>query len=61
MGPLSRMIRDFCNGGLKACLDGDLKLIDVRDVASIDPVRLVGHEKVIVPVPALKRIQELLA
>ena len=39
----------------------NLHKIDVRDVASIDPVSLVGHEKVIVTVPALKRIQELLA
>jgi dihydroflavonol-4-reductase len=34
MGPPSRMIRDFCNGRLKACLDGDLNLIDVRDIAA---------------------------
>jgi dihydroflavonol-4-reductase len=34
MGPPSRMIRDFCNGRLKACLDGELNLIDVRDIAA---------------------------
>lgn len=34
MGPLSRMIRDFCNGRIKAYLQGDLNFIDVRDVAS---------------------------
>jgi dihydroflavonol-4-reductase len=34
LGPLSRMIRDFCNGRIKAYLQGDLNLIDVRDVAS---------------------------
>ena len=28
------MIRDFCNGRLKACLEGELNLIDVRDVAA---------------------------
>ncbi|MGZ6218998.1 MAG: NAD-dependent epimerase/dehydratase family protein [Syntrophales bacterium] len=33
-GPLSRMICDFCNGRLKAFLDGNLNLIDVRDVAA---------------------------
>lgn len=34
MGPLSRMICDFCNGRIKAFLDGNLNLIDVRDVAA---------------------------
>ena len=34
LGPPSRMIRDFCNGRLKAYLDGDLNLIDVFDVAA---------------------------
>lgn len=34
LGPLSRMICDFCNGRVKGTLDGDLDLIDVRDVAA---------------------------
>jgi dihydroflavonol-4-reductase len=33
-GPPSRMICDFCDGRIKAYLDGDLNLIDVRDVAA---------------------------
>ena len=33
MGPLTRMMRDFCNGRIKGHLAGDLNLIDVRDVA----------------------------
>ena len=39
----------------------NLHKVDVRDVAGMDPLALVGHEKVIVTVPALKRIQEMLA
>lgn len=35
--------------------------IDVRDAAGIDPVSLVGFEKVLVTVPALKKIEEVLA
>ncbi len=38
----------------------NLHKVDVRDVAGMDPVALVGHEKVIMTVPALKRIQEML-
>tara|TARA_Y100000588_G_scaffold381130_1_gene466225 strand:+ start:7532 stop:8542 length:1011 start_codon:yes stop_codon:yes gene_type:complete len=34
MGPPSRMICDFCNGRIKAYLDGYLNFIDVRDVAA---------------------------
>ncbi len=34
MGPPSRMICDFCNGRIKAYLDGELNFIDVRDVAA---------------------------
>ena len=33
MGPLSRMICDFCNGRIKGHLDGDINIVDVRDVA----------------------------
>ncbi|MEH6576637.1 MAG: 50S ribosomal protein L4 [Amphritea sp.] len=35
--------------------------VDVRDAAGIDPVSLVGYEKVLVTVPALKKIEEALA
>jgi len=35
--------------------------VDVRDTAAIDPVSLVGFEKVLVTVPALKKIEEALA
>lgn len=34
--------------------------IDVRDVAGVDPVSLVAYEKVVVTVPALKKIEEML-
>jgi large subunit ribosomal protein L4 len=35
--------------------------VDVRDAAGIDPVSLVGFEKVLVTVPALKKIEEVYA
>lgn len=35
--------------------------VDVRDAAGIDPVGLVGFEKVVVTVAALKKIEEALA
>jgi len=35
--------------------------IDVRDVTALDPVSLVGFEKVLVTVPALKKIEEVFA
>lgn len=35
--------------------------VDVRDAAGLDPVSLVGFEKVLVTVPALKKIEETLA
>ena len=35
--------------------------IDVRDVAGIDPVSLVAYEKVVLTVPALKKIEEMFA
>lgn len=34
--------------------------VDVRDAAGIDPVSLVAYEKVVVTVPALKKIEEML-
>jgi len=33
---------------------------DVRDVASADPVSLVGHDKVVITVSALKKFEEIL-
>jgi large subunit ribosomal protein L4 len=39
----------------------NLHRVDVRDVSTIDPVCLIGHEKVIMTVPAIKRLQEMLA
>jgi len=38
----------------------NLGRVDVRDVAHLDPVSLVRHEKVLMTVPALKRMQEML-
>lgn len=35
--------------------------IDVRDAAGVDPVSLVGFEKVLITVPALKKIEEVFA
>lgn len=39
----------------------NLHKVDVRDVEGIDPVSLVGHEKVIVTVDAVKKFEEMLA
>ncbi len=39
----------------------NLHKVDVRDVNGIDPVSLIRFEKVLVTVPALKKIEELLA
>jgi len=38
----------------------NLPHVDVRDAAGIDPVSLVAYEKVVVTVPALKKIEEML-
>lgn len=38
----------------------NLPMIDVRDVAAVDPVSLVGNEKVVITVAALKHYEELL-
>ena len=35
--------------------------LELRDAAGIDPVSLVGFEKVVVTVAALKKIEEALA
>jgi large subunit ribosomal protein L4 len=39
----------------------NLHRVDVRDVNGVDPVSLVGFEKVLVTQGALKRIEEMLA
>lgn len=39
----------------------NLKDVDVRDVAGIDPVSLLSHERVLVTVGALKKLEEVLA
>lgn len=39
----------------------NLHRVDVRDVAAIDPVSLIAFDKVLVTVPALKKVEEMLA
>jgi large subunit ribosomal protein L4 len=39
----------------------NLKSVDVRDVAGVDPVSLIAHDKVLVTVGALKKLEEALA
>jgi large subunit ribosomal protein L4 len=39
----------------------NLHKVEVRDVLGIDPVSLIGFEKVLVTVPALKKVEEMLA
>ena len=39
----------------------NLYRVNVCDAAAVDPVSLVGYEKIIMTVPALKRIEEMLA
>jgi large subunit ribosomal protein L4 len=38
----------------------NVRAIDIRDVAAVDPVALVGAEKVLITVGALKQFEELL-
>jgi len=38
----------------------NLPHVDVRDVAGVDPVSLIAFDKVVVTVPALKKIEEML-
>ncbi len=38
----------------------NIPYVDVRDVVGLDPVSLIAHEKVVVTVPALKKIEEML-
>ena len=39
----------------------NLYKVDVRDVASLDPVSLVGFDKIVVTAAAVKQIEEMLA
>jgi large subunit ribosomal protein L4 len=39
----------------------NLHKVEVRDVLGIDPVSLIGFEKVLLTVPALKKVEEMLA
>ena len=39
----------------------NLKAVDVRDVGAIDPVSLLSHDKVLITVGALKKLEEALA
>ena len=39
----------------------NLKHVDVRDVEGVDPVSLISHDKVLVTVGALKKLEESLA
>ncbi|MDF1693854.1 MAG: 50S ribosomal protein L4 [Zhongshania sp.] len=38
----------------------NLHNVDVRDVSGVDPVSLIGYEKVVITVAALKKFEELL-
>jgi large subunit ribosomal protein L4 len=39
----------------------NLHQVDVSDVAGIDPVRLIGFERVLMTVSAVKKLEEVLA
>jgi large subunit ribosomal protein L4 len=39
----------------------NLPRVDVRDVSGVDPVSLIAFEKVLITVPALKKLEEALA
>lgn len=39
----------------------NVKAVDVRDVDAIDPVSLISYEKVLITVPALKKLEGVLA
>lgn len=39
----------------------NLHTVDVRDISGVDPVSLVGFDRVLVTVPALKKLEEALA
>jgi large subunit ribosomal protein L4 len=35
--------------------------VDALDVSGLDPVSLIGFEKVLITVPALKKVEEMLS
>ena len=39
----------------------NVKAVDVRDVEAIDPVNLISYDKVLITVPALKKLEGVLA
>ena len=39
----------------------NLHKVDALDVSGIDPVSLIGFEKVLITVPALKKVEEMLS
>ena len=39
----------------------NLHKVEVLDAAGIDPVSLIGFEKVLITVPALKKVEEMLS
>jgi large subunit ribosomal protein L4 len=39
----------------------NVKALDVRDVEGLDPVSLISHDKVLITVPALKKLEGVLA
>jgi large subunit ribosomal protein L4 len=39
----------------------NLHKVDVLDVLGLDPVSLIGFEKVLMTVPALKKVEEMLS
>jgi len=39
----------------------NLHKVDVLDVSGLDPVSLIGYEKVLITVPALKKVEEMLS
>ena len=39
----------------------NLRNVDVLDVSGLDPVSLIGFEKVLITVPALKKVEEMLS
>jgi large subunit ribosomal protein L4 len=39
----------------------NLHKVDVLDVAGLDPVSLIGFEKVLMTVPAVKKVEEMLS
>jgi large subunit ribosomal protein L4 len=39
----------------------NLHKVDALDVSGLDPVSLIGFEKVLITVPALKKVEEILS